>query len=62
MHYAAELERGFVLEIYPATAERSTGRLRLGLTVPASARLSEGEHELTDPDGRIVVVTVGRAG
>ncbi|GAA4541495.1 VOC family protein [Pseudonocardia xishanensis] len=62
VHYAAELEGGLVLEIYPGSAEQHTGRLRLGLTVPATARLSEGERRLTDPDGRTIVVTVGRAG
>lgn len=61
-HYAVELAGGLVLEIYPGTAERSTGRLRLGLTVPATSGLTEGEHKLTDPDGRIIVVTVDRAG
>lgn len=62
VHYAAELAGGLVLEIYPASAERSTGRVRLGLVVPSSSQLPDGEHELTDPDGRTIVVTALRAG
>ncbi|WP_312858064.1 hypothetical protein [Pseudonocardia pini] len=38
------------------SAERTAGRLRLGLTVRPSERFRVGEHKLTDPDGRVVVV------
>jgi len=62
VHYAAELAGGLVVEIYPGTAERSTGRLRLGLVVPSTSYLPTGEHTLTDPDGRVVVVTASKAG
>ena len=60
VHYAAELADGLVLEIYPGSPGRSTGRLRLGLVVPATAQLPEGAHKLTDPEGRIVVVNAVR--
>jgi hypothetical protein len=62
VHYAAELEGGLVLEIHPGEPHRSTGRLRLGLTVPYQPHLPEGEHRLTDPDGRVVVVTARAPG
>jgi catechol 2,3-dioxygenase-like lactoylglutathione lyase family enzyme len=57
VHHAAELADGLVLELYPGRPERTTGRLRLGLSVPASDRLPAGDHRFTDPDGRVVVVT-----
>ncbi|MEN3264395.1 MAG: hypothetical protein V7646_1289 [Pseudonocardia sp.] len=60
VHYAAELPDGLVLEIYPGSPGRSTGRLRLGLVVPATAQLPKGEHKVTDPDGRVVVVNAVR--
>jgi hypothetical protein len=57
-HYAAVLGPA-VLELYPAGARPVTGRLRLGLTVPAGrTALAAGRHTLTDPDGRTVAVTV----
>lgn len=56
VHYAAELGDGLVIEIYPGKPDRTTGRLRLGLTVPATDQLSPGDHKLTDPDGRVVIV------
>lgn len=58
-HHAAVLADGVVFEIYPATAERSTGAVRLGFTVDgrlASPPLEPGRHTLTDPDGRAVDV------
>ncbi|REE97731.1 glyoxalase/bleomycin resistance/dioxygenase family protein [Thermomonospora umbrina] len=60
-HYAAVLSDGAVFEIYPATAERRTGALRLGFAVDATAttpRLDTGRHLLRDPDGRTVEVHV----
>lgn len=56
VHYSSELAGGLVLELYPGRPKRTTGRLRLGLTVTAGV-LSPGEHNFTDPDGRAVVVT-----
>ncbi|MFF5567156.1 VOC family protein [Streptomyces sp. NPDC012623] len=57
-HYAAVLDGGAVLELYPADDRRpATGSLRLGLTAPATAARPEGEHTLKDPDGRTVVLT-----
>ncbi|WFG46743.1 VOC family protein [Pseudonocardia alni] len=58
VHYAVELAGGMVLELYPARPGHATGRLRLGFTVPASDRFRGGEHRLSDPDGRVVVVEV----
>lgn len=43
-----------MLELYPGPPEHTTGRLRLGLTVPATERLIAGDHRPTDPDGRVV--------
>ncbi|MCX4657972.1 VOC family protein [Streptomyces uncialis] len=64
VHYAAELEGGFVFEVYPADGKEATGRARLAFSVPAGP-LPTGTHRLTDPDGRTVVVTaepaVGRS-
>ncbi|WP_329376073.1 VOC family protein [Streptomyces sp. NBC_01351] len=59
-HYAAILAGGGVLELYPATRRPETGYLRLGLTAPARGSLARaaGRHDLTDPDGRTVVLTV----
>ena len=59
VHHAAVLAEGAVFEIYPATAERSTGAVRLGFTVDARLAmppLEPGRHTLTDPDGRTVDV------
>lgn len=58
-HYAAELPGGVVLELYPATADRITGVMRLGLALPgevAAPPLAPGRHVLVDPDGRKVDV------
>jgi hypothetical protein len=60
-HHAAELAGGMVLEIYPAAADRSTGAVRLGLTVEgrrAAPPLEPGRRVLTDPDGRRVDLRV----
>ncbi|WP_232833038.1 glyoxalase/bleomycin resistance/dioxygenase family protein [Nocardiopsis sp. TNDT3] len=60
-HHAAELDGGAVVEIYPATAERSTGAARLGFTVRgdrAVPPLEPGRRVLTDPDGRKVDLRV----
>ena len=35
-HYAAVLADGTVFELYPATADRETGALRLGFTIPSA--------------------------
>lgn len=61
-HYAAVLADGAVFELYPATTDRESGALRLGLTVTdstATAPLAPGCHRLTDPDGRTVEVHAG---
>lgn len=61
-HYATTLADGGVLELYPAGGRPETGYLRLGLTAPPKGAgfLPPGRHTLTDPDGRTVVLTVGR--
>ncbi|WP_424641188.1 VOC family protein [Embleya sp. AB8] len=57
-HYAATLDNGTVLELYPARSDRTTtGYLRLGLVLTSSP-LAVGRHRLTDPDGRAVMVEV----
>lgn len=60
VHVSIEVGNGVVMEIYPETdPDRTTGRLRLGLTVSASECPWEvGSHRLTDPDGRVVVLDV----
>ncbi|RMI28859.1 VOC family protein [Nocardia stercoris] len=58
-HFAAELADGSVFELYPARPDRTTGDLRLGLTIDGSAAkppLATGRHLLTDPDGRTIEV------
>lgn len=57
VHYAATLPEGAVIELYPAGRRSPTGRLRLGLTLPATSRFPAGRHVLTDPDGRTIVLT-----
>ncbi|OPC80098.1 guanosine polyphosphate pyrophosphohydrolase [Embleya scabrispora] len=57
-HYAATLDDGTVVELYPARPDRLTGYLRLGLVLVDSP-LPRGRHLLTDPDGRSVDVRVG---
>ncbi len=60
-HHAAELPGGMVFEIYPATAARATGAVRLGFAVDgrrALPRLEPGHRVLTDPDGRKVDLRV----
>lgn len=56
VHYAAELNGGLVLELYPGAPDQTTGRLRLGFSVPAAAGLPAGRHRRTDPDGRVVEI------
>lgn len=56
-HWAAVLAGGTVLELYPATAARTTGAVRLGLVVTVGD-LTPGRHLLYDPDGRAVEVEV----
>lgn len=59
VHWSTTLPDGTVLEFYPARPDRTTGRLRLALRLPATAAgPGPGEHVLTDPDGRTVVVQV----
>jgi catechol 2,3-dioxygenase-like lactoylglutathione lyase family enzyme len=58
-HYAAVLDDGTVVELYPARAGRETGVVRLGLAIDGSAAmppLAPGRHVLTDPDGRTIDV------
>ena len=60
-HYAAVLDGGAVLELYPAGSGASTGRIRLGLTVKqddVAVSLEPGNHVLRDPEGRVVDVHV----
>ncbi|GAA4979428.1 hypothetical protein GCM10023205_55030 [Yinghuangia aomiensis] len=59
VHYAAVLDGGLVVELYPAGARGETGALRLGFTVSAAEGRAAGERfQVTDPDGRIVEVSV----
>ncbi|MFE5328681.1 VOC family protein [Embleya sp. NPDC056575] len=58
-HYAATLDDGTVMELYPARPDRMTGYLRIGLVLAADSPLPRGRHLLTDPDGRSVDVRVG---
>ncbi|WP_182881030.1 glyoxalase/bleomycin resistance/dioxygenase family protein [Microbispora sp. H10949] len=58
-HYAAVLPDGQVFELYPATSERRTGAVRLGIGVDGAAcepPLKPGRHVVTDPDGRVIEV------
>ncbi|MEU8194010.1 glyoxalase/bleomycin resistance/dioxygenase family protein [Microbispora amethystogenes] len=58
-HYAAVLPDGTVFELYPATAKRRTGAVRLGFNLDGTTvtpPLEPGRHLLTDPDGRTVEV------
>ncbi|GAA1018396.1 hypothetical protein Aple_074400 [Acrocarpospora pleiomorpha] len=58
-HLAAEWPDGMVIELYPATAERLTGALRLGFEVDGSTvALPPGRHLLADPDGRKIDLMV----
>ncbi|TYB47183.1 glyoxalase/bleomycin resistance/dioxygenase family protein [Nonomuraea sp. PA05] len=57
-HYAAVLDDGLVVELYPAAPDRRTGRLRLGFEVDGLQGLKAGSHVLEDPDGRAVEVLV----
>lgn len=57
VHYAATLPGGAVVELYPAGQRPPTGRVRLGLTLPANSRFPTGHRVLTDPDGRRVALT-----
>lgn len=56
-HYAAELP-GLVFELYPASATKFTGMLRLGFELPATQNLLPGRHLFTDPESRVVEVVV----
>lgn len=63
-HYAAVLEDGSVLELYPAGRRGPTGYLRLGLALAADSSLqplAPGRHTLYDPDGRAVDIFVEEA-
>jgi catechol 2,3-dioxygenase-like lactoylglutathione lyase family enzyme len=55
-HFAAVLPGGLVLELYPSTPERATGRARLGFAATVES-LPPGHQILTDPDGRTVELT-----
>ncbi|GHH73753.1 hypothetical protein GCM10018793_13040 [Streptomyces sulfonofaciens] len=58
-HYAAVLDGGVVLELYPTGRRAATGYLRIGLTVATEhSAFPPGRHTLTDPDGRTVDLTV----
>ncbi|WUU94021.1 glyoxalase/bleomycin resistance/dioxygenase family protein [Spirillospora sp. NBC_01491] len=60
-HFAAVLPDGTVFELYPATAERHTGAMRLGFALggrSAGPALAPGRHLLRDPDGRTVELHV----
>ncbi|MFJ4622564.1 glyoxalase/bleomycin resistance/dioxygenase family protein [Streptomyces sp. NPDC088812] len=60
-HYAAVLDDGLVIELYPATSERVTCTIRLGFTVDGAALeppLAPGRHLRKDPEGRTVELHV----
>ncbi|MFD0885382.1 glyoxalase/bleomycin resistance/dioxygenase family protein [Streptosporangium algeriense] len=62
-HYAAVLADGTVFELYPSSARRTTGALRLGFTADPGltldgTTLTPGRHLFHDPDGRTVEVHV----
>ncbi|MFE5852433.1 VOC family protein [Streptomyces sp. NPDC056500] len=60
-HYAAQTQDGCVWELYPSGRRPATGYLRLGFTVQAARGASAyapGQHRLTDPDGRTVILSV----
>ncbi|MGN9843358.1 VOC family protein [Nonomuraea sp. H19] len=57
-HYAATLDDGLVVELYPASGCGETGALRLGLEVDALPGSPPGRQVLRDPDGRAVEVRV----
>ncbi|MBB1260170.1 VOC family protein [Streptomyces alkaliterrae] len=57
-HYAAQLQNGAILELYPATPRRpANAGLRLGLTLPAGTR-APGRRQMSDPDGRALILTL----
>lgn len=60
-HYAATLQDGAVIELYPAGKRGATGYLRLGLRARAgvtTAHLPAGRHTLRDPDGRAIDIEI----
>lgn len=58
VHYAARLAGGTVLELYPTSGDVATGRLRLGVDVPAREGREPGRTRVVDPDGRTVELQV----
>jgi hypothetical protein len=63
-HYAAVLDGGAVLELYPAAEGEATGRLRIGLcvsgTTPEGADRPPRRRTCRDPDGRTVEIAPAR--
>lgn len=58
-HWAAELDGGTVLELYPATARRPVSSTRVGLRTALAPGRVPVRRVLTDPDGRAVEVAAG---
>ncbi|WP_226353768.1 hypothetical protein [Pseudonocardia sp. ICBG601] len=58
VHYSTTMPGGLVLEIYPGKPDRTTGRLRLGITVLAGFDQPTGRELRTDPDGRVIDLQV----
>ncbi|WP_248962069.1 glyoxalase/bleomycin resistance/dioxygenase family protein [Sphaerisporangium perillae] len=59
-HFAAVFPDGCVFEIYPATAGKVTGAVRLGFAGSGASLtppLDPGRHLLKDPDGRTVEIS-----
>jgi len=62
-HLAAELDDGFVLELYPSDETHPAGLVMIGFAVPpetAERHPAGADREgRSDPDGRFVIVTLG---
>jgi catechol 2,3-dioxygenase-like lactoylglutathione lyase family enzyme len=64
-HYAAVLDDGLVIELYPAMNDRVTRAMRLGFSVDGAALeppLAPGRHFRKDPEGRTVELHVSVSG
>ena len=62
VHYSTTMPGGLVLELYPGKPDRTTGRLRLGITVLTGFDQPTGRELRTDPDGRVVDLHVVSGG
>ncbi|KXP12690.1 hypothetical protein AXK57_00060 [Tsukamurella pulmonis] len=60
VHYAATLDGGTVLELYPA-GDRPTSRTRIGITVRDPFGVAPAPTVITDPDGNTIAIEVRAA-